>query len=412
LAAVRPLDLRRQFSLLEDGRFRLLFLATFASGIGNWLALIALQIDVYDRTQSGWWVGALLIATILPAVFLGLLAGPLVDRLSRKGLMVVSDLGRMLVFIALPFADSAAMVVVLAALAGIGNAFFRPAVLAGLPNLVPADRLVSANALLQLVEWTTTAVGPVIGGAIVAASGPDLAYWVNAVTFGISMLLVLAIPARLLQSDRPLGRGHWGQLAEGIGVVRHSRALLCVLIAWSIVMVATGIVNVAEVFLAKESYDSGDFGFGLLWTGSGIGLVLGGLAASSMIRRDLATAYVRLLAIFAFGVIAAAVAPNVWLGALAMTFAGFGNGGAVVANITLVQRGAEDSVRGRVFTLLISVNYAVLGIAFVAAGPITDAIGARWAYAVAAVVVAVAAAIAWLLIRGAEENVEAVPRAA
>ena len=57
----------------------------------------------------------------------------------------------------------------------------------------------------------------------------------------------------------------------------------------------------------------------------------------------------------------AAVAPNVWFGAAAMVLAGFGNGGAVVANITLVQRGAEDRVRGRVFTLLMSVNYAVLG---------------------------------------------------
>ncbi len=408
---MRALDLRRQFALLEDRRFRLLFVATFASGFGNWLAVIALQIDVYDRTHSGWWIGALLIANILPAVFLGLLAGPLVDRLSRKGVMIASDVGRLAVFVALPFANSATAVVVLAALAGIGNAFFRPAVLAGLPNLVRDDRLASANALLQLVEWTTTAVGPIVGGAIVAASGPDLAYWVNAVTFGISALLVVGIPGRLLQSDRPIGRGHWGELAEGFSVVRRSRALLCVLIAWSIVMVANGIVNVAEVFLARESYDSGDFGFGLLWAGSGVGLIFGGLAASSLIKRDIAVAYVRLLAIFALGIAGAAVAPNVWLGAAAMMLAGFGNGGAVVANITLVQRGAEDRVRGRVFTLVMSVNYAVLGAAFVVAGPITNLIGARWAYAIAAVVIVVAAGVAWLLIRGVE-NVQAVARAA
>ncbi len=405
------LDLRRQFSLLEERRFRLLFFATFASGIGNWLAIIALQIDVYDRTHSGWWIGALLIANILPAVFLGLLAGPLVDRLSRKGLMIASDVGRLAVFVALPFANSATAVVFLAALAGIGNAFFRPAVLAGLPNLVPAERLTSANALLQLVEWTTTALGPILGGAIVAASGPDLAYWVNAVTFGISALLVVGIPARLLQSDRPIGRGHWRELAEGFVVVRHSRALLCVLVAWSIVMVANGIVNVAEVFLAKQSYDSGDFGFGLLWAGSGVGLVFGGLAASSLIRRDLAGAYVRLLGVFALGIAGAAVAPNVWVGAAAMMLAGIGNGGAVVANITLVQRGAEDRVRGRVFTLLMSVNYAVLGIAFVFAGPITNDVGARWAYAAAAATIVVAAGVAWLLIRD-QESVQPVARAA
>ena len=404
--------LRPQFALLGHRRFRLLFFATFTSGIGSWLALIALQIDVYDRTHSGWWVGALLIANILPAVFLGLLAGPLVDRFSRKGLMIGSDLGRLGVFAALPFVDSALGVVALAAVAGIGTAFFRPAVLAGLPNLVRDDELTGANALLQLVEWTTTAIGPIAGGAIVAASGPHAAYWVNAVTFALSALLVIGIPGRLLQSDRPIGRGHWRELADGFAVVRRSRALLCVLIAWSIVMAANGIVNVAEVFLAKQSYDSGDFGFGLLWTGSGIGLVAGGLASSWLIERDLAAAYVRLLLLFAAGIAGAAVAPNVWVGAVAMAVAGFGNGGAVVANITLVQRGEPDHVRGRAFTLLMSANYAVLGASFVVAGPITDAVGARWAYACAAATILVAAVVARRLVYGVESELETVARAA
>src|SRR5579864_7009145 len=170
------LGLRRRLALLRESRFRLLFLATFASGIGNWLAVVALQIDVYDRTHSGWWVGALLVANILPAVFLGVLLGPLVDALSRKGLMIGSDLGRLAVFVALPFVGSAAGIVALAAVAGIGTAFFRPAVLAGLPNLVADDDLGGANALLQIVEWTTIAVGPLAGGALTAASGPHLAY--------------------------------------------------------------------------------------------------------------------------------------------------------------------------------------------------------------------------------------------
>src|SRR4029077_4528443 len=123
-------QMRSRFALLRNSRFRLLFLATAASGIGNWLAGIALQVDVYDRTHSGWWVGGLLIANILPAVFIGLLLGPLVDRLSRKWLMVGSDVGRLAVFVALPFAGSASEIVALGVVAGIGTAFFRPAVLA------------------------------------------------------------------------------------------------------------------------------------------------------------------------------------------------------------------------------------------------------------------------------------------
>src|SRR3954451_7134804 len=298
---VTPTSSGRRFALLADSRFRLLFFATFASGVGNWLAVIALTVDVYDRTHSGWWVGELLIANILPAVFIGLLFGPLVDRLSRKGLMIASDLGRLAVFAALPFADSAASIVALAAVAGIGNAFFRPAVLAGLPNLVGEDELPMGNVLLQFVDWFTTALGPILGCILVGASGPSLAYVVNAVTFAISAVLVAFIPGRLLQSDRPIGRGRWSDLAEGFATVLQSKALSCVLVVWSIVMLASGLLNVAEIFLARESFAAGDLGFGLLWAGSGVGLVLGGLAAAPLIERDLASTYVRFIVLLAVG---------------------------------------------------------------------------------------------------------------
>src|SRR5262249_59628268 len=138
-------ELRLRSALLRNSRFRLLFLATATSGIGNWLAVIALQVDVYDRTHSGWWVGALLIANILPAVFIGLLLGPLVDRLSRKWLMIASDVGRLAVFLVLPFATSAAEGVGLAVVARGGDAFFRPAGLAGLPGPPPVAHPVDAD---------------------------------------------------------------------------------------------------------------------------------------------------------------------------------------------------------------------------------------------------------------------------
>ncbi len=106
-----------RLAVLHGVEFRRLFLANLTSGIGTWLALLALQIEVYDRTHSGWWVGALLAANIVPAIAVGLLLGPLVDRLSRKGLMIVSDLGRMAVFAALPFVHNTQAQPVIAALA-------------------------------------------------------------------------------------------------------------------------------------------------------------------------------------------------------------------------------------------------------------------------------------------------------
>jgi MFS family permease len=407
---VAGLGAQDRLALLRNARFRLLFVATFASGIGTWLAVIALTVDVYNRTHSGWWVGELLIANILPAVFIGLLFGPLVDRLSRKWLMIASDLGRLAVFALLPFANSAGAIVALAVIAGIGNAFFRPAVLAGVPNLVAEGELPTANALLQIVEWSTTALGPLLGGVLVSISGPNLAYIVNAVSFGVSAALVALIPGKLLQSERPIGRGRWSDLAEGFTTVVHSRALSCVIVVWSIVMVASGIVNVAEIFLAREAFGAGDLGFGLLWTGSGVGLVIGGLVAGPLIERSLGTVYVWFLGVFAVGFGCAAVAPNILVGVLAMALAGFGNGGAVVANITLVQRSAPDRVRGRAFTVVMSVNYAVLGLAFVAAGPFTNTYGPRWAFGVASGAIVAATAVAFRRTRGIEAELEpAVP---
>ena len=392
-AHARP-NLRR-LAVLRNSRFRLLFFANLASGLGNWLALIALQVDVYDRTHSGWWVGALLIANLLPSIFLGLLFGPLVDRLSRKGLMIASDLGRLAVFCVLPFAGSATAIVALSVVAGVGNAFFRPAVLAGVPNLVTDEELPDANAILQLVEWGSTALGPLLGGVLVAASGPDLAYWVNAVTFAVSAALVLAIPARLLQSDRPVGRGHWSELREGFQTVWHSRPLFTVLVVWTIAMVAIASTNLAEIFLAKRTLHSGDFGFGLLWSASGVGLIVGALLANDAVRRfGLRVVYPRALLLWALGMAATAASPNVWIAALAMVVATVGNGVGVVVNITLVQRGAADHVRGRALAAIMSVNYTMMLVVFLIAGPATDALGARAVYAIAAGSLVVAAALA------------------
>jgi MFS family permease len=404
------LQLRRHSELLGQNRsFRLLFLATFGSGIGTWLAVIALQVDIVDRTHSGPWVAALLVASILPSVAFGLVLGPLVDRLSRKALMIGSDLARLAVFVALPFAGSATVVVALALVAGVAAAFFRPAVLAGLPNMVEEDRVADANSSLQLSEWAATAGGPLVGGALVAASGPELAYWLNAATFLLSTLLVARIPGRLLQSEQSLSRGHWHDLREGFRTVRASRALVTVLVAWSIAMLASGGVNVAEIFLARESYGAGDFGFGLLWAASGVGLVVGSLVTPGWIdRHGLSVVYPISLVVFAFGIAVAAVAPNVWVGAAGMVVAGGGNGAAVIANITFVQHAAPDRLRGRAFTLLMSATYGVLLIAFLGAGPLTDAVGARWVYGLSAALVAVAAVAAVALGRRAAPAASAV----
>jgi MFS family permease len=394
--------LTRQLTLLREVQsFRLLALATLGSAVGTWLAFVALTIDVYDRTGSAVWVSALLIADFLPAILIGLAAAAVVDRLPRRRLMVASDLVRVAIFAALPFADDATTIVALAAVAGFATGFFRPALYAGLPNLLPDEDLPHANSLLQTIENLAWALGPVIGGVLVAATGPDAAYWINSVTFLLSAALLAGIPDRLLQAAPAVGRGYWRDLTDGYRLVRNSRALLTVLTAWNVIMLASAGVNVAEVVLAKEAFGAGDFGYGLLVGATGVGLALGSLVAGSLLdRRAIGTVYATSIGLVALGMFGAAASPSVWVAAACVVVLGTGNGAAVVCNALLVQRGAPDALRGRAFTLLMSSNYVVLGIGMIAAGPLTDAVGPRTVWAVAGALSAVAAIVGLWLGRG------------
>jgi MFS family permease len=396
----------RQLDLLRRAPgFRLLFGATLASGLGTWIAVVALTVDVFDRTHSAKWVSALLIADFLPAVLIGLLFGPLVDRLSRRRLMIVSDLARVAVFVALPFTNSPGGIVVLAGAAGFATGFFRPAVFAGLPNLVSEADLPQANSLLRSIEYLTTTVGTLLGGAIAAAWGPHPAYWLNAVSFLVSATLIVRIPARLLQSDEVVSRGHWRDLAEGFSLIRRSRALTAVFVVWNLVMLHNGAVNVAEIALAKVSFDAGSFGFGLMWSFSGIGLAVGSLfAAAWLAHRGIQFVYTASIAAMAVGSACAAISPGVWVAIWFVALGGAGNGAAAVYNLLLVQWAVPDRLRGRVFTVLMSATFAVMGLGMILAGPLTDRFGARWVYAGAAAIAAVAALAGSVLTRGIREE--------
>ena len=381
------------------------------SGLGTFLAVVALSVDVWDRTHSGVWVSALLIADFLPAVAIGLLLGPLVDRLSRKRLLVGADIVRVVVFVLLAFTVSTGQIVALALLAGIATGFARPAAYAGLPNLVSAVDLPQANGLLRLAEQLTITFGALIGGIVVAAAGPDPAYVVNAVSFAVSGLLLLRIPRALLQRGKVESRGHWHDVGEGFRLVLHSRPLLTVLLSWNLAMLTVAFVNVSEIVLAKVSFDAGDFGFGLLWSANGLGAVIGALFASTWLeRRGMTVLYGLAIALMGIADIGAAVSPNVWIAFWCVVLSGIGNATALVCNTLLVQRGAPDQLRGRAFTLIMGTNFAVLGIGMVIAGPLVDAVGARWVWGIAGGIGLVAAAAGYTMLR--REPAAAVPEPA
>lgn len=399
-----------QLTPLRLPGFRNLFFATLCSSAGTLIAAVALAIDVQDRTNSGPWVAAVVVVEFLPSIFVGLLLGPLLDRLERRSLMIAADAVRVGVFVSLPFAPSAGWVVALAAVAGLATGFFRPAVYAGLPNLVPDEELPGANALIQGIENLSWAVGPLVGGVLTAAAGPSAAYTINAASFLVSILLVVRIPPRLLQSQRALSRGHWTDLRDGFSAALRSPSMRAVLVAWGVASLATGAANVAEIFLAKHTFSAGDLGYGLLYSAMGAGLVVGSLiSAGVLLRSGIARTYGGSLALMAMGYLGAALSPNVWVAAGCILVAGVGNGAAIACNALLVQRGTFDLLRGRALTFVMSITFVLVGVGNGLGGLFLNRTSPRWIWAVCGALLLVAALAGRLLARklGAEQPAEA-----
>lgn len=376
------------------------------------MATIALTVDIQRRTNSPWWLSAVWLATLVPTVLIGLSAGPLVDRLPRKTLLVVSDLARLVVFAVLPFVHSATAIVTLAGVAGIANSFFRPAVLAGVPNLVPEDELANGTSLLQTADWAATALGPVLAGALIGVSGPHVVYWINAATFLFSAALILRIGRSFLQSEQGITRGYWPDVRDGLSEFARSRPLLTALLALGCAVLAAGLVNVSEIFLATKTLHSGALGYGALWSGSGLGLVTGSILVGAVLeRRSPISIYPYAFIPWALGALFAGIAPNITLATIALVLSGFGNGLTFSITVVIIQRAAADRIRGRVFAVIISTHNALLGVAYVVGGALQNAYGARWTYGVASACIFAGGLTAYGLTRGERARV-AVSQAA
>jgi MFS family permease len=388
-----PQPSRRRL-IAEHADLRRLLTARLVSEAGTWLAYIALALDVYGRTHSGAWLAGLLLVQEGAMLAVGVVLGPLTDRLSRRRLLVVSDLLSAGVFSGLVVVGSAEGVVALAAVAGAVGALYQPTLGAALPNLVAADDLPAANALSQTVATSGLAVGPLAAGALIAAFGPHGAYAVNAVSFLLSALVLSRIGSDRLQepAGEPSPRGHRARLLEGIRLFARDAELLGLLASWTFVGLAFAAVNVAEVVLARHVLHAGAAGYGLFASAMGAGLVAGGLASPRVLaNRQPSSVYASSLVAGAAAMAVIAAAPSLAVAVVGGVVSGAANGVLLAARTLTVQRAVADAVRGRAFAVLLSAGQASMVAGMALAGLAVDGLGARAVFAGGAVLLAVAA---------------------
>ncbi|MEP6891354.1 MAG: MFS transporter, partial [Nitrospirota bacterium] len=180
--------------LIRNRRYFPLWLGQLISNLGDTLHYIALVVWVYQRTGSSLAVAGTVFFEVVPIVLLAPVAGVIIDRFPRKAVLVIADVVRAVLVLALLLTTEQWQVYAIVALLTAASTFFNPAVNATLPTLLDADDLLAANA----VAWSSGRFVQIIGSAlalgVIEAVGAEAAFVFNALTFLVSALLVLFLP--------------------------------------------------------------------------------------------------------------------------------------------------------------------------------------------------------------------------
>lgn len=272
-------------SVLRRAReFRLLWLGQSVSLIGDALVLVAVGIYVTRLTGDPSDVGVVLGAYSLPMVLFVLLGGVLADRLPRQRVMVVSDLVRCALHatLALLIVTGAIQIwhmVVIGALFGTAEAFFRPAYTGLVPQTVDEEDIQSAQGLSGVSQQVAEIVGPALATALVLGIGGAAAFAVDAATFAVSAFLLMRLNPRE-RGERGVQSTILVELREGWVAVRDRAWVWATVLAFSVsLLVAVTPFFVLGAALARDVYGT-DAVYGLSNAAWGVGTVTGAVVGS------------------------------------------------------------------------------------------------------------------------------------
>jgi DHA3 family tetracycline resistance protein-like MFS transporter len=361
--------------------------------IGDGIFLVAMAWQAYGLWNAPAALSLLGIGMTIPTIAFLLPAGVLSDRLDRRSLMLVADLGRALALAALAVLALTGLLtfwelVLLVALYGVGTAFFTPAFEAIVPDLVPAADLAAANSLDQFVRPITLRLaGPALGGALVAAVGTGAAFTVDALSFLISAGAVFLMrPPAHPRSEHV--ESSVGAVKEGLRFVRKRVWLWGTLGSAAIAYLAfMGPAEVLLPYVVKNEMHASAGDLGLVFAAGGIGAIGAALFMGQRghPRRDVTLMYaVWTLATLAVAGYGLATAP--WqLMVACLTFNALETAGTIIW-ATIKQRHVPASMLGRVSSLDWLISIGLLPLSFALTAPIAGLIGVRATLVGAAVI--------------------------
>ena len=367
---------------LATRNFRLYWIGRTISVAGDQFQTVALAVTALDVTHSASGLGTVLMVQAVPRAVLMLFGGAATDRFRARTVMLVSDALQMLIVATLAvLAWRGALTLwelaAYAALSGTVYAFFLPASNTIVPDLVPRDRVLQANALTNTAFNLSLFLMPPLAGAVVARYGAGPAFSINAVSFlgSVGTLYLVRVPN---VATRPGGAvSPFRQIGRSIAAARRDTPTwLTIGLAVFYCFGFQGATAVGIPALAKLTLGAGDPGVGLLYGARGAGALIGCLLVANLGGRKGLLGCGAILGI-SVTVAAGGLAPTLW--SAAAVFALSGLFGASVGTIffSLVQTRAPDEDRGGIMALVTLAIFGLSPLAYGLAGLAAAALNPR-----------------------------------
>ena len=356
----------RYFGLLRaNANFRRLWLAQLVSEIGDWFYSLAVYDLLLQLTSSSEAVSWAIILQTLPWFLMTPLAGPIVDRFSRRRLMIAADLVRAFVVLGLIVVRTRSEVWLIYLLLGVEVLFasvFEPARNALLPDVCSKEEILPANGLSSLTWSTALAVGAALGGIVTALAGRDVSFVANSLSFLASAALLARVKVRESHVARHAGPGEHAaasgldSVRKGVRYLREDPKVLVLATAKLGIGVLGGSLLLLAVFGEKifAGPGRGALAMGWLFTARGVGAGTGPLIGdfvtrgeSSRLWKSISVSYL----IAGLGYLGFARAPDLWRAMISILVAHMASSNVWVVSTTLLHLNAAPEFRGRVFAL-------------------------------------------------------------
>lgn len=360
-------------TVLRNSDFRKLWIGQVISSIGDYFAFLALMVVVSgfsdDPASTTASVSGVMIALTLPRLLFGVLAGVFVDRWDRRVAMLVSDLARVALTLAMIpafLSQNLLLVYAIAFVMSTVGTVFMPAKGALIPKLVPEEQLLSANSLSQTSMMLANFIGPALAGltfAVVGRGNEWVAFVLDSFSFLVSALAIYLIkaPREVTRTPQAPSGGEgtgalrrvWQELVVGLKVLALNRVIATLAGVFAVTMLGVGALNVLWIVFLETSFGFKDAELGWRFSIVDIGFFAGMVAASVLVGNFMSHLTPKWFVVWGLlgagaGTAVLGYLPNYWAVVAAMFLVGLFVAPINTGTSTLMQIVVPNSQLGRV----------------------------------------------------------------